>query len=290
MAVIRRIRNAVSGRVFTARKNLVRRLVTGSPARTTPEAFAADLNVTQRLFVRWNAERLGLSEEESLRRYQHSWDVVAGGHRGIGFEIFMFLNQEIFSVFFGNRPQELFDTYRFHGYRDLLRQMIFPEPAFTDDHPVVAALAGRNEVTILDFGCGLAQRSRFLAKHLRSRGVAARVVLADIPSVESEFLEWVGANTDEDLTFLACSREEPIPPLPACDVVIATELFEHVDDPLGYFERFDEKLVSGGILWTDVADHEEGFLHLTPRLAPLREELARRGYQAIERHILYRKS
>ncbi len=289
MGITRRVRNAVSGRAFTVRKKLVRRLVTGSPARRTPAEFAASLNVTQRLFVRWNAERLGVTEEESLRRYQYSWELVDGGHRGIGFEILMYLSQEIYSVFFGNGPAELFDTYRFHGHRDLLRQMIFPEPALDADHPAVAAVADRAEVAILDFGCGLAQRSRFLARFLRGRGVAARVYLADIPSVESEFLEWVGANTDEDLVFLPCSRGTPIPELPACDVIVATEFFEHVDDPLTYFGRFDEKLRSGGILWTDVADHEEGFLHLTPRLGPLREEMARRGYRAIEPHVLYRK-
>ena len=289
MSLPTKVRNAFANRAFAYRKKLARRLVIGSPRPEDPETFAASLNETQGLFVRWNAERLGISEAESLRRYAGSWHTVSGGHRGVGFEILMFLNQEIFSVFFGNDEKELFDTYRFHGHRDLLRQMIFPEPRFTPDHPVVAGLADRSEIDILDFGCGLAQRSRFLAAHLQRQGKRVRVHLADIPSVESEFLSWMGSNTDLDITFLPCTAANPIPDLPNCDVLVATEFFEHVTDPLAYFERFDRVLRPGGFLWTDVADHEEGFLHVCPQLGDLRATLAERNYASLETHVLYRK-
>lgn len=289
MSIVRKIRNRASGRLFTWRKRLLRRVTVGSPGKTDLAAFAASLNRTQRLFVRWNAARLGISEQDSLRRYHYSWQAVADGHQGARFELFMYLNQEIFSVFFGNREEELFETYRFHGYRDLLRKLVMPEPAFTVNHPVVQGLADRGEIQILDFGCGLAQRARALAEFLQTSGKRVRLALADIPSVEAEFLEWMGDNTEMEITVLPCTRETPIPELPECDVIIATEFFEHVNDPLTYFRKFDERLRTGGFLWTDVADHEEGFLHVCPQLGALRAEIAARGYKEIQRNVLFRK-
>jgi hypothetical protein len=284
-----KISRGISGRVFNWRKKLLRRLVVGPAGRSPLAEPEEPFNRTQELFISWNAERLGISQEDSRRRYLQSWNVVDGGHRGAGFEIFMYLNQEIFSVFFGNSDEELFETYRFHGYRDLLRQMIFPEPEFGPDHPIIKGLEDRQEVAIVDFGCGLAQRSRFLAEYLQGQGKKVNVHLADIPSIAEPFLVWMGENTDLDLEFLPCTREQPMPELPACQVLVATEFFEHVRNPLEYFRYFDAKLERGGFLWTDVADHEEGFLHVSPELKVLRAELKDHGYRDVVPHVILHK-
>ncbi|MEN8007122.1 MAG: methyltransferase domain-containing protein [Candidatus Krumholzibacteriota bacterium] len=289
MNFFNKVSGAIAFRAFSFKKKLLRRLIVGPENRDLQALPAEPFNRTQELFIRWNAERLGITEEQSRRRYLHSWNVVSGGHRGAGFEIFMFLNQEIFSVFFGNSDDELFETYNFHGYRDLLRQMIFPEPEFGPDHPIVKGLDGLQEVSILDFGCGMAQRSRYLAEYLQGQGKKVRIHLADIPSIAEPFLVWMGENTDLDLEFLPCTKENPLPEIPECNVLVATEFFEHVSNPIEYFHRFDEKLQPGGFLWTDVADHEEGFLHVSPNLKKLRAELKDRGYRDIEPHVILQK-
>lgn len=289
MSLFRKVSRALEARAFNTRKKVARRLILGPEGRNRQSPPSAPFNRTQELFIRWNAERLGLTLEESRRRYLQSWNTVSGGHRGVGFEIFMYLNQEIFSVFFGNNDDELFDTYNFHGYRDLLRQMIFPEPEFGPGHPVVTGLEDLQEISILDFGCGLAQRSRFLADYLKGQGKQVRLYLADIPSIAEPFLVWMGEQSDVETVFLPCTRENPIPAIPECHVLVATEFFEHVSNPVEYFHRFDEKLQAKGFLWTDVADHEEGFLHVSPDLSELRGVLAERGYVDIEPHVILRK-
>ena len=58
----------------------------------------------------------------------------------------------------------------------------------------------------------------------------------------------------------------PIPALPGIDMCFTTEFFEHVHDPLPYFERIHGKLARGGLLVTGVMDHHAGFLHVSPQL------------------------
>lgn len=289
MSFFNRVYGAIAYRLFNLKKRLLLRLVVGRKKRGDRSIPTEPLNKTQELFVQWNAERLGISHEESMSRYLHSWNVTAGGHRGAGFELFLYLNQEIFSVFFGNSADELYDTYKFHEYRDLLRQMVFPEPDFGPDHPIVQGLEGLQEICILDFGCGMAQRSRSLAEYLQGQGKKVRLHLADIPTIADSFLIWIGENTNLDLEFLPCTKDNLTPELPYFHVLVATEFFEHVSNPIKYFHYFDDKLQPGGFLWTNVADHEEGFLHVSPELIDLRAELKNRGYRNLEPHVILQK-
>ena len=82
MGLLAKIRNAITIRGFVYRKKLIRRLVVGSPAKVDDATFATSFNRTQKLFVKWNADRLGVTEAESLSRYNYSWHTVSGGHRG----------------------------------------------------------------------------------------------------------------------------------------------------------------------------------------------------------------
>lgn len=247
------------------------------------------LSDIQKMFILWNAERLGITEQESRRRYYYSWNVVSGGHRSLRFMFFMYLNQEIFSVFHGNRVEELFDTYTFHGYRDLLMMLANKPHSWTGDHPLIKGLEGREQISILDYGCGLAHNSRAICDVLLDRGQDVHLYLSDIPTVIEEFLEWVVARKGIPSTFLICTKENPIPEIPECDVCISTEFFEHVDDPVKYFDLIDEKLRPGGYMVTNVGDHNKGFLHLSPDLSELRRVIRDRGYTELQRNLLFRK-
>ncbi len=67
----------------------------------------------------------------------------------------------------------------------------YAEPVWVDRHPVVRQLKTMPDITILDFGCGLAQRSRSLATKLTgdgrqvTLGLANMHVLTDLSVIQS---------------------------------------------------------------------------------------------------------
>lgn len=244
---------------------------------------------TQESFILWNAERLGISAEESRRRYQRSWNAIQGGHGGRAYRRFNDLAYEFLQVLFDDSEGEVFESYRMHAPMHFLRMLSYEDPVWSDDDPIVLAQRGRSAVTILDFGCGLAHRSRALALDLRDRGVTANLALADIVTLRKGFLLWLGERSGISTTFLDCSAAAPIPTLPPCDVCIATEFFEHVYDPVKYFDHIDAALRPGGMLLTGASDHHAEYMHVSPNLAALRERIRERAYQSLQPNVLFQK-
>lgn len=247
------------------------------------------LTDTQALFCEWNAERLGITVAESRRRYASAWAAVRGGHAGQEYRAFCVLAHELFRVFHDDTRDEVFGAYQFHAPMHFLRMLSYPDLDWSDDDPLLRHLSARAGVTILDFGCGLAQKSRRLAAKLRDGGQAVALVLADIPTDRKPFLLWLGERQAIATTFLDCTPSEPIPPLGSCDVCIATEVFEHLHEPLAYLEAMHRAIGPGGLLLTNVADQKPEYMHVSPDLGPLRRRLAALGYVELVPNRLYRK-
>jgi SAM-dependent methyltransferase len=256
---------------------------------SVPDRRAQGMTRTQQLFIEWNAERLGISLEESRRRYAASRAALRGGHAGRAFRKFNETAHEIARVFYDDRAAEIYDTYRYHAPMHFLAMLAYPEPEWHESDLIVRELLGRRRVSLLDFGCGLAQQSRSLAEYLRDNGVEVRLTLVDFPTLRREFLVWWGQRTGIATTFLACTPDTPIPELPDCDLCQATEFFEHVHQPLVYFDRIDAKLAPGGLLLTAIADHHSGFMHVSPDLRALRERVAALGYEPLVPNRVLRK-
>jgi cyclopropane fatty-acyl-phospholipid synthase-like methyltransferase len=244
---------------------------------------------TQEYFVAWNAERLGLSVPESRARYVQSWNAVPNGHSGRAFESFHGRCYDLFKVFADDSPKEVMDAYKLHGYVHFLNMLTYPEPQWFEEDAIVKRLLGRSSVAILDFGCGLAQQSRTLAEYLRDKGLQVSIVLADIPTARKDFLLWWGKHCRIPVTFLDCSLERPIPELPPIDVCFALEFFEHVYEPVAYFARIDQALTRGGMLVTNMSDHHKDFMHVSPKLGPLRQAVHAAGYEEIFANFIYQK-
>ena len=247
------------------------------------------LTQTQQSFIAWNAERLGITPEESRKRYFESWGALEGGHAGNGYRAFNDTAYRLFQVFHNDGQAEIYEAYRMHAPMHCLRMLSYGEPTWRDEDVLVRKLSGRGRVDILDFGCGLAQRSRSLAVHLQGKGVPVRLFLADIPTIRKDFLLWLGEKAGTPTTFLPCTRETPIPELPACDLCLANDFFEHVHDPLLYFNRFHAALNPGGLMEADVADHEDIFMHVSPKLGMLRDRLRDLGYRVLVPDSIYGK-
>lgn len=267
-------------RVLLGRQAL---LVGGEPLRS--------LSATQQLFCEWNAERLGVSLEDAIDRFQRSWSAVSGGHAGSDFRSFNDVSYEVFRVYFDDRANEVVDAYRFHSYMHFLRMLSYEDESTGLDLRCIDRLSEREkEVTILDFGCGLAQASRALATHLRGKGVNVSLVLADIPTIRKEFLLWLGEKTKIDTIFLDCNEANPIPLQEvSCDVCFVTEFFEHVYEPLDYLEAIHGSLLPGGILKTNLADHLEEYMHVSPDLSALRSRIGALGYKELKLEKVYQK-
>jgi cyclopropane fatty-acyl-phospholipid synthase-like methyltransferase len=247
------------------------------------------LNDTQKMFLQWNSERLGISLEECRNRYFTSWASVNGGHVGSQYRKYCDLSYELFQVFFSDSSSEVHEAYQFHGPMHFLRMLSYTEPEWNENEIIIQKLKARSEVNILDYGCGLAQRSRTLAKFLKDRNVTVNLFLADIPTIRKEFLLWLGAKTGITTTFLDCKANEPYDKLPSCDICIATEFFEHVHDPVRYFDKIHYALNNTGILETNISDHKKEFMHVSPNLDALRERIRILGYDELLPDILYEK-
>jgi SAM-dependent methyltransferase len=249
-----------------------------------------ELSTFQMWFCQWNSKRLNISLEESIRRYRTSWELFPAGHGGNQFRNFNDLSYQLFFPFFPDSEDALFEAYQYYGILHFLRMLSYDADNWNGKSFVQNELSELKEVNILDFGCGLAQRSIGLARYLKHSGVQVELFLADIPTIRKDFLLWTAGETGIKTNFLDCTREKPLPDLPDCHLCIATEVFEHLTDPMAYLKKMDFALQPGGFLLTGVYDHFEEFMHVSPKLSPLREELIRLKYTEIEPYTLYRKS
>lgn len=247
-----------------------------------------EFSVTQELFCQWNAERLGIRLQESRLRLLESWKAVPGGHGGKQYRKFCETSHQLFRVFIDDSAEEVYDAYRFHAPMHFLRMLSYAEPVWEDHHPVVSQLRTASDITILDFGCGLAQRSRSLVVKLIADGRRVTLSLADIPTLRKEFLLWLGERTRIPIHFLDCFGAA-IPELPPCHLCIATDIFEHLHNPVQAVAAIDQALLPGGLLVTDVHDHKPEYMHVSTDLSVVRTRLAFLGYQELDRHRLYRK-
>jgi len=247
------------------------------------------LSETQELFCQWNAEQLGITLEDSRNRYLASWHSIRHGHGGNEYREFCDLSYRIYRVFHDDRLQESFASYEFHGPMHLLRMLSYYEPPWPDEHPVVQNLSSSSTVRILDFGCGLAHVSRSLARKLREQKKEVHLTLVDIPTVRKTFLVWLCEKTGIPATFLNCTPTAPIPPLTPCEVCVATEVFEHLHEPMPYLQAMHAVLQPGGFLRTNVADHPAEYGHVSTNLEPLRRQLREWGYEELQPNRIFRK-
>jgi len=249
-----------------------------------------NLSHTQELFIQWNAEKLGITVDDSRARYLDSWKALRGGHGGSKFRSFCDLSYKLFNVIADDNAREIYDAYRLHAPMHFLRMLAHPDPKWRRDDPIVLKLQAKTApITILDFGCGVAQSSRALAAHLSQNGTQVDLALADIPTLRKDFLLWTGKQTGIATRFLDCSAASPMPELPPCDICFAMEVFEHLQDPMPYFEWIHTAIKPNGLLITNIADHKKEFMHLHPNLQHIRDRISSLDYEEIQTHEHYQK-
>ncbi len=252
-------------------------------------AAPKSLNRWQQAFCEWNGQRLGLTQEESRRRFEDSWAALRGGHSGNSFRLFCDLTQHIHQVFCSHDPTEVFEAYQMHARLHGLRQLSIRVPEWPGYLPELQPLFDKDKPLILDFGCGMAQIPITLAMYLKTLGRSPQLFLADIPTFRLDFLKWFCQQQGLPARFASCTAEQPIPSLPSCSLLIASEVFEHLHEPLAYLEAFDAVLQPGGFLFANLENHDPDYLHVSLNLAPVRRRLKELGYRELRHRSLYQK-
>ena len=253
------------------------------------EIFEIPWNEMQVFFVEWTSKRLGISKDEAKARYEASWATFEGGHKGAEFRDFNIKSYSLYGVFVGDRAEEVYDSYKVHGNMHFLRMLSYGDSYLHPEHEVISALSQKKTVRILDFGCGLAKNAIKAAEILSSMNVSVELFLCDISTLRKDFLISFCKEKHIKMEFLDCTQENPFPIAESLDLIIATEVFEHIHDPLSLLKKFHCAMNIDSYLLTNIADHKEEFMHVSPNLESLRKKLFDLSYFESKKYYRYKK-
>ena len=86
-------------------------------------------------------------------------------------------------------------------------------------------------------------------------------------------------------------EQNPIPAFPKCDLIVATDVLEHLVEPERYVKAFDAALKSRGLLWTNLLRFNRNVDHISNNLCHLQGLLeGELGYgRLIKKHFYIKK-
>lgn len=247
------------------------------------------LNEWQSAFCEWWAERNALPLDEVKRRFLESTNAVRGGHGGAHYRRFCILSYALYLPFAADTRAEVLDAYEFHTHMHFLRMLSYSVPKWEADRPIFVRIAGKRELVITDFGCGLAQKSISFARAAQVQGHAVRMQFADVSRLQLDFLSWFCTRCGIPAVTFRSTEEQPIPEFPHADVLFAEEVLEHVHDPVFYVEQLDKLIVPGGVFVGNLHQHQKEFMHVSPNLEVVRARLRELSYEELERNHVYGK-
>lgn len=106
------------------------------------------------------------------------------------------------------------------------------------------------DLRVLDYGCGVSDIGLILARN------GAKITIADLRDEKLCFAEWRYKKRKLDVDVMPIDDTESIPDLPAgCfDLIIATEVLEHVRNPLFLLKSFIKWLSNNGYLFNSMGE------------------------------------
>ena len=151
----------------------------------------------------------------------------------------------------------------------------FRKPA-PKDHAESMSLAQTliNHITgdpvVVDYGCGLG----YISLEIGQCEKKAKIYLVDIECLVLEFAEYRLGKNGIDAATIPVNKDNLYPKLPQHNICIATEVMEHVCQPVFAYQNIRESMETGGILYGNFEDHEAGMFHVSPDLQELRDKLS----------------
>lgn len=101
----------------------------------------------------------------------------------------------------------------------------------------------RKQIRVLDYGCGVADYGLAFAKQ------GYQVTICDIEGGNLDFAKWRFENRNIPVEVVPVTDNDLYPPLPAHDVVLSGELFEHIREPLLVMKNIHSCLCKNGFFW-----------------------------------------
>ncbi len=124
---------------------------------------------------------------------------------------------------------------------------------------------------VVDYGSGLAYISYEIAKANKD----TKIFLVDIDCLVQEFAVFRLKKIGADVQTIAVTETNLYPVPPDHNICIASEVMEHIAQPLVAYENICHAMHVGGILYGGFEDHQPNMFHISPDLGQLRERISR---------------
>lgn len=231
------------------------------------------------------------------------------------------ITYQTLQVFFTDTNEKsLFESYRFYAYSDMLRMLSYSFPKSApvrgyittlikavregDWRKIFSYISRRTTAqsvqvkktkaewllqdysnpVILDYGCGIAQLSFEMAQ----LSPGSEIILVDLDTLKLDFVEFRFKKHGIKHRIMRIQADDQYPLLPEHTICIATDVLEHLHEPLRAYAHIRDSMEKGGTLYGNFEDHDHGMYHVHPDLADLREAIAK-DYIEVEAG-LYKKN
>ena len=233
--------------------------------------------------IEFVAERRGIGREAAKALVDGGEKLFKGGWGGNEYRDFSNRETDTLKMFFDDDTDaHVIETYQYHGPFDLLRMAAYAVPTEQDMEPIVSRLAAKPEVSIVDYGCGLAHRSIAVSRFLIARGVKVKLFLVDIRrELHFAFLGFLCRKYGIEHQFIEVTAARLYPELPPCDYCDNVSVLEHIREPLTVLNNTDRALKPGGLFLVLDFDAPEEMMHITPNLKIVREKIAELRYHSV---------
>lgn len=108
----------------------------------------------------------------------------------------------------------------------------------------------------LEWGCGIAPISHWLATHPWQVSGEPTYILVDVDSEHFTFGRWRVAAADGEVVELLVEAGKPLPALPPVDAACILEVLEHLPDPVAVIRHIGAAIKPGGVLFEDFVRHD----------------------------------
>jgi SAM-dependent methyltransferase len=234
-------------------------------------------------FIDFVAQRRQLSSSDARALVTQANEQFAGGWGGDQYRQFTESALETFRPLYDDRTDaEVIATYQFHHAFDFLRMLGYAVPTVQDMEPVLSRLAGRQTISLVDYGFGLAHRTIAISRYLQERGAKVTLYLIDIrKELHLAFVDYLCRKHGIDHEFIEITADNLYPELPPCDYCDNVSVLEHIREPVTVVNNTDRALRPGGLFMVLIEDAIEEMMHLSPNLRPARDRLAELNYQRV---------
>jgi len=172
-------------------------------------------------FIFFLMEKNNLNKEEATKLFNSGWDCFGeGGFTGGNYGNFSEFYSHVFSWKYGSSEEIYHKTYEFHSSIDFFRMLGYPTYTSERDLYLYEINSKTNEITIVDYGAGLAHITITLNKLLKERGVDCKLVIIDISRfMYKEFLNFIGNKHNLNIKFIDINDDNPYPKIPDFDFI-----------------------------------------------------------------------